>query len=139
MSTTTDLQEPQAHDRVYYRNRDTGELAYLVRFGDKTKLRLNRPNELVIVRLDLNRWFEDDHKGYDLQPMQRALVALEADKALCRLLGLPVLAKRDWARLRDTERIAWLENGPDSIGDPARDRARYALWKAVMGVMARLI
>lgn len=135
--TEIGLEEPKASERVYYRHRDTGELAYLVRFGDKAKLRLNRPGELILRQLN-DQWFKDEDFGAKLEPMQRAKVALEADKALCEVLGLIPLARRDWTRMNDRQRISWCHNGPEALGDPTPDAVRRQLWQKVMSVMERL-
>lgn len=137
MLKTNDHEEPAESEREYFRNTETGELAYLVRQAGKRKLRLNRPNEVILRAFNEAFWVKDEQR-YDLLPMQRALVALEADKALCKLLGLIPQSRRDWTRMRDQERISWLENGPDPVGDPVRDRVRFQLWRANMRVLEGL-
>lgn len=139
MSTTEmgHYEEPAADKRVYYRHRDTGEMAYLVRFGEKAKLRMNRPGEVILRNLS-DQWYLDEDFGLRLEPMQRAIVAFETDKAACKMLGLVTLSRRDWSKLRDLERIAWMQNGPSPTGDTVRDGVRMSLWKSVMNVLGRL-
>lgn len=128
---------PQAdHQKVWYRHRETGELAYLARVGEKPMLVLDRPNQQILKRVS-DDWVEE-HARYELLPMQRALVALEADKALCKILGLVPLSRRDWTMMRPAERQAWMEVGPEPVGDPARDRARHSLWRMTMRVLQGL-
>lgn len=138
MSTRVDqtIDDVPHNKRVWYRHRESGDLAYLARVGEKLMLALDRPGQQILKKLT-DDWVEE-HSRYELMPMQRALVALEADKALCKLLGLVPQSRRDWTMMRPVERQAWLENGPDPVNDPVRDRARFALWKATMGVLARL-
>lgn len=138
MSTRVDqtAEDVPRNKRVWYRHRENGELAYLVRIGEKTMLQLDRPGQQLLRKLN-DDWVEE-HSRYELMPMQRALVALEADKALCKLLGLVPQSRRDWTMMRPAERVAWMENGPEPVNDSARDGVRKALWKSTMAVLEKL-
>lgn len=141
MSNLTDnalVEEPKAHERVFYRHRDTGELAYLVKLDGKLKLRMNRPGETILKAFSEELWVKEEAARYDLAPMQRAKVAFAADKELCMLLGLPTLARRDWLKMRDHERIAWMSNGPEPTGDPVKDRARHRVWRQLSQALEAL-
>lgn len=140
MSNLTDnplVEEPHEHERVFYRHRDTGELAYLVRLDGKAKLRLNRPGETVLKAMS-EMWVKEEAARYDIAPMQRAKVTFAADRELCLLLGLPTLARRDWQMLRDQQRIAWMQNGPEPTGDPTKDRVRHQVWKRLSATLEAL-
>lgn len=137
MSMSSEHTPVPEHQRLYYRHKDTGDLGYLVQVDGRPKIRLDRPNQVMLRPFSDQVWVPDD-TARTLQPMQKATVAFMADKQLCLVLGLASEAKRDWTRMRDSERIEWLRNGPRKVNDPTVNAVRDHLFAAIMGVMERL-
>ena len=104
--------DPTPDDRSYFRSATTGDLGWVVRREGKDRIRLDRPaQEIILPFNDGNGWIVEN----ELRPMtvyQAAQVAFEADRTLCRALGLYKEAKREWMSLTDAERIDWVDNGP---------------------------
>ncbi len=114
--------EPQPNQRDWYSHTRTGDRGYLVRRDGTDYVKLDRPNEEILKRLN-GEW----HKDEEHRPMtvaQIAQVAFEADKKLCFFLGQHERARKEWPSLSDKERIAWMREGPK--GGP-----RQALYEAI--------
>jgi hypothetical protein len=129
---TADLEpdwDPDKKARVYLRHAQSGELGWLVRRAGKSVVRLDRPNQEVTRRYVQSEWLAEETQR-PLAPIHAARIAFEADRALCREVGLPLHAKREWGSLRDGERQLFIKAGPK---DPP---ARAQLYAAIMGAMA---
>jgi len=113
--------DPEPHERVYYRNIETGQRAYVVTRAGLEKLRVDHgPNSDIIVALNPIEWTVDK----DVRPINTvhlAQVAYEADRALCVRLSLHREAKLEWRDLTDKERARFMKSGP---GDSHPARAR---------------
>lgn len=124
--------EPEPHERLYYRHHRSGDLGWLVHDKDgNPAIKLDRPGVQNVHPFKDDEWVP--LKEYT--PYSRAqvvIVAFEADRHLCRLLGRHDLAKREWRGLSQEQRRAWIETGP--TGHPMR-RELYA---AIMGVVGEL-
>lgn len=102
--------DPREDQRRWYRHSQTGDRGYLVRRGGKPMVRLDRPNQEILKRLDDN--FIEEDASRPLTPIHVARVCFEADKALCLGLGLMEPARADWSKLTDLQRQAWASKGP---------------------------
>jgi hypothetical protein len=120
--------EPAKAARVYLRNVQTGELGWLVRRGGEPCVKLDRANQDITRKYVKSEWQAEEAQR-PLAAIHAARVAFEADKALCREIGLPAHAKRDWHALRDGERQMFCGKGPK---EPA---IRVQLFNAIMGAM----
>jgi hypothetical protein len=67
----------------------------------------------------------------ELSKFAIARVAFEADKALCKELGLHGVARRIWDKLTDAQRQAFVKDGP--VGQHA-GRRRIVYLAIVMGI-----
>lgn len=123
------MTEVAEEDRRYYRSSSDGELGWLVEKNGVQYVKLNRPNEeLLRPWANGSNWVpEVEHRP--ISQAQLALVCFEADKALCRSLGLHDPARKEWLSLSDRERIAWMEKGPK------QNPIRAALWTAIHHVL----
>jgi len=117
-----------APPRIWYRSRTTGDRGYLYRDGDKTRIRLDRPNDEVTRPFVPSDWIEEEEIR-SFTPMQLAQVAYAADRQLCSFLGLHAEAKKEWLSLQEEPRIEFMKNGPKS------PEIRQALYSAIMSVL----
>lgn len=124
--------------QVWYRNQETGELAYLVSRADGDYLKLNRPNEPEFMALKFDEKVRDKWKPeMDRKPfthLQIAQVAFEADKMLCQLEGHYQLARRNWVNMSGDMRHSWSETGPK--GSPARKKLFRNIMECLKGYCA---
>lgn len=104
--------DPAESERIWYRDIQKGDLGYLVRRNGKTMVRLDRPMEDLVRPFRKNVW-QADKEHRPITRHQVAKVAFEADKALCKVLGLHDKARREWQDLPEDMRIAWVEKGPE--------------------------
>lgn len=114
--------------RVWYRSRTTGDRGYVYQDGEKTRIRLDRPNDDVSRPFIMGEWIEEQEIR-NFAPMQLAQVAFVADRQLCTFLGLHSEAKLDWLSRREEVRIKFMKEGPK--GSEIRER----LFGAIMGVL----
>ncbi len=128
MSDEADWDPPKA-TRTYLRHAQTGELGWLVRRGGVSVVKLDRPNQEITKRYVQSDWVAEETQR-PLAPIHAARIAFEADRELCRVIGLPLHAKRTWGELREGERQLFLKAGPK---DPP---ARVQLFAAIQGAMA---
>lgn len=120
--------DPKPDERIYYRSATTGDLGWIVRRDGIDKIRLDRANQEIIRAFDEAAWIPDrDYKPFTL--FQISHLAFEADKVLCRMVGLQKESKREFNMLPDKDRIEWMTNGPDTGG------LRAELYEAIMGVL----
>jgi hypothetical protein len=116
--------DPELGERTWFTHRLTGERGYLIRRDGEDRIRLDRPNDPYAIRKKEADWVQDE-SWRPITVNQRAQIAFEADRALCRALGLHAEAKRNWNELRDDDRIRW-------TGTPPKDETRARLYAAVM-------
>lgn len=114
--------EPKEHEKRYYRHRSTGDRAYLVRRDGNDCLRLDRPHQEMIRKLDDNWQPDDDHRPVTRAALGR--IAFEADRHLCQALGLHENARKEWATLSQEQKLAWMNDGPTT-------QPRRGLWEAL--------
>lgn len=105
--------------KVYYRDTNTGELAYLVDDPVHGKrLRLNRPSEEIYYHVNVDQQTGEINNGRwkpvkdirPLTPYHIAEISYSCDRALCRSLG--IMNTKEWALMKDTERRDWINAGP---------------------------
>lgn len=125
--------DPEPARRAYYKNSVSGDWGWLVRREGNDVIKLDRPGVDEIRRFDPGEWQPRDAPK-PLQPAHLAMVAYQADKTLCRVLGgeLMRFTKGDWLDLSQEQRRAWIEKGPPTHPD------RRALYAAIMGALGHL-
>lgn len=119
--------------RIWYRSRTTGDRGYIFQDGDKTKIRLDRPNDDVTRTFVAGEWIEEEEVR-NFTPMQLAQVAYAADRQLCSFLGLHTEAKKEWLSLREEPRIQFMKKGPQGSQS---SEIRQDLYQAIMDVLQR--
>lgn len=119
--------EPKPSERTYYRSSADGQRAYIVRRNDEEVLRLDRPGEEIIRKLD-STW-RPDAQTYLASPHQVAKVAFVADCALAAILGEHAASRREWINVKEQERIRFMKEGPDAGN--IRDKLFTAITKCL--------
>lgn len=116
--------DPKPQEREWYREAATGQLGWLVRREGQDKIRLDREAEEILRKLDTSVWVPQlEHRP--LNTANAAMVAFDADRSLCRHVGLMENSRKEWASLSDDQRIAWMTDGPTT------HPIRAALFRAV--------
>lgn len=124
--------DPKPSERTYYRSREDGQRAYIVKRLGKDMLRLDRPMEEILHPID-GRWVPDV-QHHPLTPFAVAKVAFVADVALRQAMGQHVKPQdADWLSLKQEDRIQWMSEGPET-GDIRDD-----LHDAIMGTLKGLV
>jgi hypothetical protein len=124
--------EPLPHNREKYRDKDSGDLGYLVRRDGKTWIKLDRVGQEILRPFRDGKWTaEVEHRP--LTRYHAGCVTFEADKALCRALGVADLGRRDWLSLTDDKRNDWIENGPGP-----RDPKRLELYEGIRSILDKM-
>lgn len=118
-----DPADPKPLERRYVRHAQTGELGYLVVRDGVQVVRLDNDRQEITRRYVPGDWVGEEIRRH-LTPMAIGRIAFEADKALCRELGMHRLAARTWEKLPDGQRQDFAVRGP---GGQRRD----ALWRAI--------
>lgn len=73
-----------------------------------------------------------DKEHRPITSAQIAQVCFEADKALCKFIGLPENARKTWIDLHEDKRREWIQEGPTK-------GIRGEMGKAIREVLARLM
>lgn len=116
--------EPTPSERQWYRSASTSDRGWLVRRDGMSFIRLDRPSQELLRPFRDHDWIaEVEHRP--LTPHQVSEVCFAADRALCKVLGMHDLARKEWMTLTDRERIDFTANGPG--GEPRRRSAYLAL------------
>ena len=110
MSESGDWDPKSEEARSWYHHYQTGERGYVVHRSGKKMIRLDRPLQEIVRKLD-DTWISEDATR-PLTPAHIAKICFEADKALCHGLGLIDQSRADWAKLTDLQRSAWVTKGP---------------------------
>ena len=132
--TLPDDHEPPEHERVYYRHNTTGQLAYVVRVDGQDELRYDQGPESPLAPsaarggLDLGSFTVDSNPRPILES-HAAMIAFEADKAVCHVLGKYQLSRREWTGMSDKARLTFMSDGPQT-----QDRLRRDIWVAITDV-----
>ncbi len=118
--------------RLYYRNKQTGDLGYLIDSFGKPSIRLDRggPDDINTRPFIEGEWEPEDVRK-PLTRHQVALLCFKADQELCKLIGKGHEARREWLSLSDGDRQKWVALGPDDDG--IRDDMFGAIMKAMEG------
>ena len=120
--------EPDGSERQMYRDVTSGDLGYLVRRGGRTMWRMDRPSqEIVRPYHEMSHAPEGTHRP--LSRWQAVRVAYEADRGLCKLLGMHNEARAEWPSLSEDERLRWRDSGPTDRPE------RIRLYRAVTHAM----
>lgn len=103
--------DPLPNERTYYSHVMTGDLGWMVRRDGKDCIRLDRPNQEIVKVFREGEWTPNlDHRP--ITKLQLVQVAYEADRKLCFFLGLHGEARREWAAMREQDRLKWAAHGP---------------------------
>ena len=121
--------DPLPNDRIWFRNRKTGDRGYKVRRDGVEMIRLDRGSQEIILKM---AEFDPDHERRPINRGQLAIVAFEADRALCRALGKHKQAAKQWPSLSEEERRTWLTTGPTS------SLIRKQLFKSINDLLSSL-
>ena len=123
---TPDHWDPKPDERTLYRDKQTGDLGYLVRRNGRDLIRLDRPGQEIIRKLeDFDE--ENEFRPYNLH--QVATLAFESDKLLAKMQGNHTESRREWMSQPEHERIRFMQHGPKEGG------LRGELFAAIMGVL----
>lgn len=117
--------------RIYYRNKLSGDMGYLVETGDTKMVRID--DDLRVVPFSA-QW-EKARDERKLTEHQVAQIAFEADKKLCFHLGLHKLAKRQWVDLEQTVRASWM-SGKRRFEDVDRQVLYSSVFEAMKDLLA---
>lgn len=120
--------EPREHDRVYYRSLRDGSLGYMVKMGHRDMIKLDKPGEEVLFEPGLD-WQPEEPPRCDVNRMQAAEVAWQADKSLKRWLGDKWDPRTEWLNTHEEERIRFAKEGPMAGG--LRDKVFDAIMRAI--------
>lgn len=116
--------------RDWYRSTSDGQRAYReVRDGVDVVV-FDRASQEITRRFDERQWVPDS----DARPLNRmalAQIAFAADAVLCRSMGM-YQKENDWLMLRDAQRIAWMNDGPQ------RSYVRRTLYEYIMAAVGHL-
>jgi hypothetical protein len=122
-------------DKIWFRHRTTGELAYLLEQNGIKKLKPNRPNDPTVYDLPI-QGTDGSFGAWELAKEKRVLnkhqiatVAYAADYYLCKAIG--VFGNKDWMNLKDEDRISFVNNGPKTT-----DEDRLNLYRAIVQLLA---
>jgi hypothetical protein len=120
---------PDPAARTYFRHQTTGELGYLFVEEGKTYVRLDRPSQKILREFDKRNpgpWLKEvEYRPFARGQVVRVLYA--ADRELRFLLHEPL--PKEFASLRDAERIAFTEVGPtEGLRKEVYDALKAKLW-----------
>lgn len=125
------MPDPTPDQRCYVRHAITGDRGYLVWRDGEQRVRLDRPQEVVLPRT--SDWHDDDDAAmFTLHQVAR--IAYAADRQLLSSVGQHKDARTEWLDMKEAARIAWVEKGPASEKGAVHP-LRPILWKAVMEVL----
>lgn len=123
--------DPEPERREWWRNTTTNDRGYKVRRNGVDRIRLDRPNQEIVVPFKGSQWTIDR----DLRPLMLhtvARLAHQANQALLRDLGYHDEARAKWEDLPETERIRFMRKGPEDR------RVQNNLFEAIMSVLEPL-
>lgn len=119
-------------ERKFFRSSVDGERGYLIHREGVDYIKLDRPNEEVLRHYNNGQQWVPDVERRPLSKGQIAKVCFEADRELCRALGMYDQTRKDWLDLSDKLRIAWMNDGPQKTPE------RKALWSAIQMILEPL-
>ncbi len=114
------LNDPPPAKRVYYRHLETGDRGFLVERDGLPAIRWDRAMSSDTTH-QLDRWKKEVDEAPLFSAHQIAMIAFDADKAVCRALGQVDIAKRLWVDLTEKQRRDWMTDGPKAKVGPRRD------------------
>lgn len=121
--------DPPAQMRQWYRSATTGQLGWKVTRGKNLYIKLDRPGQDIEQLWREGDWIAEKERR-PLTKWQIAKVAFEADRELCRVLGLVAASKREWHSMKEELRQDWMRQGPP--GTKAEAVMRQALYDTIM-------
>lgn len=120
-----------ADERIFYRHVRTGDRGYL--YEENGKKRIRRDSGVGDYPFNAHEWTIDR----ETRPLTEHVLTqtmFEADKVICRAVGLHNLAVRQWHSLTDEQRIAWSKEGP-----PKEHKERRAAWLALKVALGEFV
>ena len=119
-------------ERLWYRNRRTGDLGYLEERDGKTVIHLDRiGDDDANIRPFVESDWQPEEIRRPLTCHQVAILTWESDKNLCRMLGRGHESRKEWLSLSDADRMQWMSFGPEDGG--IRDRLYDAITDSLKG------
>lgn len=97
-------------EKAFFRNRQTGDLGWLVEENGQKFIQLDRPNKELRPYAE-HSWKEEDPKR-PLSRRQLGMLTFEYDRILCRFLGRAHQSRKEWTDLSNEQQNAWMDNGP---------------------------
>lgn len=125
--------DPKPHEREYVRDRDTGDLGWKVRRDGKVAVRLDRPMQEIICNYVPGQW-PVDRERRPMTPNQVAQIAFAADRMYLLFNGKAQESRKEWLALKDEEKIAWVDDGPQT-SDPLRANLYKVILRALKSAM----
>lgn len=122
--------DPPDHEKLWVRHHLTGDRGYLVKRGGKDKVRMDRGPAEEIRDYRPNDWNLVDPPAR-MSLIQACKVSYEADRELCKFIGLHQQSRKEWLNLSEEHRIIWMKEGPES------PPLRAEMYAAIMGVLRR--
>lgn len=120
--------DPPPGEREYFRDHGRGDRGYLVRREGKDCIRLDRPEQELVVPFT-GSWKRDEFGSLYLSD-QIAQVAFHADRGVCALVGLHAESRKQWRELSDKERIHFIRRGPPDGAHPLRRLVYESIFEA---------
>lgn len=102
--------DPDPGRRIWVQSSVTGDVGWLVRRDGQERVRLDRPNQEIVVDFNGNWTQIVEHRR--IAHSQLVRVAFEADRELMRLLGHHDKARKEFRDLGEKQLAAWIEEGP---------------------------
>jgi hypothetical protein len=115
--------DPPIADRMYYRD-NTGNLGWMVKRDGVDHIKLDREGVDQTRPFRASEW-KEEFRPYPITEAQIAMVRFQADKELRRFIGLANKYPNDWAGLTESQRSAWVHNGP------TKPPIRVKLWQDI--------
>lgn len=114
--------------KKWYRHRQSGQRGYLVETPEGPKIRVD--NEAMEIIRPISEGWDEEAELPPINDRQIRIVAFEADRALCQMLGMYGEARKEWIDLRDEERLKWIAKGPPERSDIG-SIFRRRLWECI--------
>lgn len=121
--------DPPAQMREWYRSATSGQRGWKVLRGKNVYIKIDRPEQDIEQLWREGDWIAEKERR-PLTKWQIAKVSFEADRELCRVLGLVAASKREWHSLKEEIRQDWMREGP--AGSTAEATMRQALYDTIM-------
>lgn len=127
-----DNYDPEPRARIWFREALSGQLGYFVKKDGVPKIKLDRPGCNILRPYNKRNWIPCDDKR-ELTDYHVGEITFEADRVLCKILGMYPESRRVWLNLKDNDRQKWIEDGPDD-GEVLRRILYTAIKRTVLNI-----